>query len=648
MKNIFSLLALIFVVKVSLAQTSLIIPGDAWKYLDNGSNQGIAWRASSFNDASWASGASELGYGDSDEATVVGYGPSSTSKYITTYFRKTINIVNASQYLNYTLKVKRDDGVVIYVNGNEVYRNNLSGTVNFNTLATSASDDGGSWLTTALNSTVFTTGNNTIAAEIHQTNATSSDITFNLELLGNTTVPLSIKDIRWGSQNDPLNGLTITWANSGLADSIKWGYTNGLEQGKFAGIRRNANAVNNYFFKYTFPSAQANSTIYYKLYDSNVNAWGGELTYNTAPPINTSNFCFLGIGDSRSGLSVWNQISNLAHSKNTDFTIYNGDIVNDGNSNTDWDNWFSNGNNYIKNNLIYHSMGNHDANSSTKYSNTFELPQVNSSNLYYSFNYGNALYICLNSENPTSTTQYNWLVSTLQANQSATWKIVFFHRPFYTIGSHAGEMNSYFNTWWQAFDDYGVDLICNGHDHMYERTKPINRNISTTGPVTNYGSNPGEGRCQIVCGGAGAPLYGGTPTNMIQKYQSKYNFVEFCVNGNSLHGDVFDETNSIIDTFTLVKSITTDIKNLKQEFNPIEIYPNPTKNNFSIKNQSSRIGIGTLRILDLNGVVVREEKINKTEINFEYQMDNINIAPGAYFVELSIKEQKDVIMLMIN
>jgi hypothetical protein len=43
------------------------------------------------------------------------------------------------------------------------------------------------------------------------------------------------------------------------------------------------------------------------------------------------------------------------------------------------------------------------------------------------------------------------------------WKIIFFHKPFYTIGTHYGEMDTYFDTWLKAFDDYGVDFVVNGH-----------------------------------------------------------------------------------------------------------------------------------------------------------------------------------------
>ena len=74
---------------VQAADTILVPTGAVWRYLDNGSNQGTAWRGVGFNDSSWAQGPAELGYGDGDEATVVSLRPATPrSKFITTYFRR--------------------------------------------------------------------------------------------------------------------------------------------------------------------------------------------------------------------------------------------------------------------------------------------------------------------------------------------------------------------------------------------------------------------------------------------------------------------------------------------------------------------------------------------------------------------------------
>src|SRR5437867_1275407 len=95
----------------------LVASGSTWKYLDDGSDQGTAWQASSFGDSGWRSGPAELGYGDSAEDivtnTVVSYGPDAKNKYITTYFRDTFNVADPSSDDLLNLGLMRDDGGVV-------------------------------------------------------------------------------------------------------------------------------------------------------------------------------------------------------------------------------------------------------------------------------------------------------------------------------------------------------------------------------------------------------------------------------------------------------------------------------------------------------------------------------------------------------
>jgi hypothetical protein len=165
--------------------TTLISAGSSWRYLDDGSNQGTAWRANSFNDNSWRLGDAQLGYGDGDEQTVVSFGPNSKKKYITTYFRRAISVANPSTFTTLNLSMIRDDGAVVYINGVEVWRSNMpTGTVNYKTQAVSTVDgaNGSTWFSTTLNPSALVSGNNVIAVEIHQDAATSSDISFDLKL----------------------------------------------------------------------------------------------------------------------------------------------------------------------------------------------------------------------------------------------------------------------------------------------------------------------------------------------------------------------------------------------------------------------------------------------------------------------------------
>jgi hypothetical protein len=122
----------------SLLLTPLVSAGATWKYLDNGSDQGTAWRQPSFNDSSWASGPAQLGYGDGDEQTSVSGGPNANDRYRTTYFRRSFAVNDVAQFQAVKLHLLWDDGAVVYLNGQEIVRSNMpSAEINYRTLASS-------------------------------------------------------------------------------------------------------------------------------------------------------------------------------------------------------------------------------------------------------------------------------------------------------------------------------------------------------------------------------------------------------------------------------------------------------------------------------------------------------------------------------
>ncbi len=169
----------------AMAQTSVIPYGSNWKYLDNGSDQGTAWRAVSFDDSGWKSGNGKFGYGGSGVTTTVSYGPDASNKYITTYFRKSFTIDNPANFSSFTINMKKDDGIVVFLNGVEVYRNNVpDGDVRYNTTANKSNSSDKS---KTLDPSDFTSGTNVFAVEIHQESGSSSDIGFDLELTGIST-----------------------------------------------------------------------------------------------------------------------------------------------------------------------------------------------------------------------------------------------------------------------------------------------------------------------------------------------------------------------------------------------------------------------------------------------------------------------------
>ena len=184
--------AIIFIcafTNTALADTTYIKFGSIWKYLDNGTaaptGSGAAdWRNIAFNDAAWSSGPAEMGYGDGKERTTINYGGNPVNKYITTYFRGVVNI-NPALFGGIRLNTYLDDGAVIYVNGTEVARSNMpAGTPTSATLASAAAaENGNAIISFDISTAGFVNGNNLIAVEVHQSSASSSDVTFDLELV---------------------------------------------------------------------------------------------------------------------------------------------------------------------------------------------------------------------------------------------------------------------------------------------------------------------------------------------------------------------------------------------------------------------------------------------------------------------------------
>ena len=119
-----------------VVKKKLSAAGAVWKFLDNGSDAGIDWRRSDFNDNGWSSGVAEFGYGDGDEATLVGYGGNAANKFVTTYFRRGFVIGDPAALTNFTVRLRCDDGAIGFLNGMEAFRSNMpEGAINYRTPA---------------------------------------------------------------------------------------------------------------------------------------------------------------------------------------------------------------------------------------------------------------------------------------------------------------------------------------------------------------------------------------------------------------------------------------------------------------------------------------------------------------------------------
>jgi len=172
----------------------LIPAGAVWRFLDDGTQPDPAWKEPGFDDSTWRSGPAEIGYGDGNEATTSGYvdadlAAAGVQKNITTYFRRAFDVSDAPGTTELHLRLLRDDGALVCLNGREIWRVNLpEGAITPETRAVMGI--GGADETTWLEQTLMAdplllrAAGNVLAVEVHQQSPESSDISFDFEMMG--------------------------------------------------------------------------------------------------------------------------------------------------------------------------------------------------------------------------------------------------------------------------------------------------------------------------------------------------------------------------------------------------------------------------------------------------------------------------------
>ena len=166
---------------------TLVNAGSVWRYLETGIPPGAQWTALDYNDSAWAEGPAKLGYGIGDETTQLGFGPNPLDRPITIWFRHRFTVERKQDVEHLVFRLRRDDGAVVYLNGHEVYRENLpAGPIQPTTTAivdVLAAEEQTFWRR-LIAPTHLVSGTNILAVEIHQVRTNSPDLSFDLDLVG--------------------------------------------------------------------------------------------------------------------------------------------------------------------------------------------------------------------------------------------------------------------------------------------------------------------------------------------------------------------------------------------------------------------------------------------------------------------------------
>ncbi|HEY6167684.1 MAG TPA: metallophosphoesterase, partial [Verrucomicrobiae bacterium] len=250
--------------------------------------------------------------------------------------------------------------------------------------------------------------------------------------------------------------------------------------------------------------------------------------------------------------------------------------------------------------VVWPALGNHDtaqshvSNDTYAYFDIFTLPksgeaggEASGSEHFYSFDYGNIHFVCLDSMTDllraTNSAMANWLRGDL-ANNTNTWLIAYFHHPPYTKGSHDSDdvTNDYElvemrENFLPILESYGVDLVLSGHSHVYERSYFIDRHygysdsfdtstnivqpgsgrVGGTGAYTKATGLPvHKGAVYVVCGSSGAT--GGGTLDHPAMYVSLNNLGSMVIDVSSNRLDAtFLRESGIVpatnDWFTIIK-----------------------------------------------------------------------------------------------
>ena len=521
----------------SATETNVFVRANGlWRYLDDGSDQGTNWRTREFDASHWLEGFAQFGYGDFDEETELDYGPSESDKFITYYFRKEFVMPRANTYARLSLRLLRDDGAIVYLNGREILRDNMpSGTAGYRTLAVTNVTGAGenTFYSTNLPVPQLLDSTNLLAVEVHQRLPTSADVSFDLELTG-VNVPVAVTRgpylqqgnttnivVRWRTNVpvdsrvrlfDPTIGSFIEFIDDALTTEHELRLTHLVpDRLYFYSIGTTAESLAgegdaSYYFV-TAPT-RAKPTRIWVIGDSGTANSNARAVYNGFLPH--------GSGPSGAGAGpyadVWLMLGDNAYGIGTD-TEYQAAV-------------FDMYPELLRKTVLWPTIGNHETYSGTQsdfpFLHIFSQPAngecggvPSGTERYFSFDYGNIHFVCLDAmsdDRSTDGPMCTWLRQDLMANTN-DWLIAFWHHPPYTKGSHNSdteiELIEMRENAVPILESFGVDLVLCGHSHCYERSFLIDGHYGSSGTFTqSMKKNPGGGNDDDVHGFYRKPVVG--------------------------------------------------------------------------------------------------------------------------------------------
>ena len=643
-------------------EESVLLPYDAeWSYLDQGIDLGTEWLNNDYDYSSWKTGKAPFGYGDAVSetnpniplGTEVDFGDDENNKHMTTYFKTKVQASSLEGYEGLEVYIHVDDAAVVYINGEEAFRKGIEEgvEVNYHTPGKFKPKEETFYIPTD----ALKEGTNIISAEAHQDGGDSSDLWFKMsikavtevpEIIDYTKTPIPNPDVPVGEVSrvvvsfygDTKTSKGFTWytsqasAGSDLQVIERISKEPNFETANtFTGdYQRSTNAPEFVIHKAVATDLKPGTEYMYRVGDDSLDLWSDVGSFVTAE--GDDKFTFINLTDTQAKTEEEAILSSETFAKasktveNSEFILGNGDIVDRGSIENQWGWVFDHSKETLMNTTFASSAGNHDddKNSFIEHFNV-KTPEGSSTETgaYYSYDYENTHFVILNTNEDSeeyrnfSPEQIEWLQADIKAakeDENIDWIIANIHKGPYTTSNHATDndimgQNGVREKIPPMLYELGVDLVLQGHDHLYARSKPIqNGNAVEVDKVTEkyngidveYSVNP-DGAIYLIPSTAGpkvyyknkkidpsyydlfevaeehsAAKYGTDEGNDSRPKRSQVqNFVEFNVDGNKLTGITYEIDRNInngepfvVDAFGIIKeedSKTYNIKNVKSK-----------------------------------------------------------------------------------
>jgi 3',5'-cyclic AMP phosphodiesterase CpdA len=328
----------------------------------------------------------------------------------------------------------------------------------------------------------------------------------------------------------------ICWVSKGPeAGVVQYGKTLELKQKEADAWIGGRHAV-------TLTDLAPGSTYHYRVEGT---GWSSTMgCFRTAPMGDDSSFSFAVVGDSGSGGQGQLAVAALMGRLEPDLILHTGDVVYPAGEERHYgERFFAPYRHLIGSVPVFPVLGNHDVRkrNGAAFLETFHPPlgSPRSTKRYYSFDWGGAHFVALDSElyygdkGGAPEKQKEFLDEDLAAT-CKRWKFVFLHRSPYGSSRHGGDERVRVDLE-TVFARYGADVVFSGHDHVYERTVPI------------------KGVTYVVSGGGGRRLYPAGKNEWTASSASKHHAVFVRVDGGRFSLVAAEPGGTVLDRLALEK-----------------------------------------------------------------------------------------------